>query len=121
VIRDEVAGDVPAVRVVHILFTPVEISGASGPVRGYGLAPMAVRPSWQRRGVGSALIAEGTRRLREAGASYVVVLGHPEYSCWTPPSRRDWPVWRGIAPSSTCEQRGYVTIAAACLRVTSRR
>jgi putative acetyltransferase len=48
-------------------------------VRGYGLAPMAVRPGWQPRGIGSALITEGTRRLREAGASYVIVLGHPEY------------------------------------------
>jgi putative acetyltransferase len=63
----------------HILFTPVEIGAAGGGVRGYGLAPMAVRPGWQRRGIGSALITEGTRRLREAGASYVIVLGHPEY------------------------------------------
>jgi putative acetyltransferase len=116
VIRDEAAGDAPAVHAVneeafgspveagivdalrtacddrislvaerdggivgHILFTPVEIDAAGGPVRGYGLAPMAVRPAWQRRGVGSALIAEGTRRLREAGAPFVIVLGHPEY------------------------------------------
>ena len=63
----------------HILFTPVEIAAADGSRRGYGLAPMAVRPAWQRRGVGSALVAEGTRRLREAGASFVLVIGHPEY------------------------------------------
>ena len=44
-----------------------------------GLAPMAVRAAWQRRGLGSALIAEGTKRLREAGAPFVFVIGHPEY------------------------------------------
>jgi len=116
VIRDEAAGDAPAVRAVleeafaspleagivdalraacsdrlslvaegdggivgHILFTPAEIDAAEGVLRGYGLAPMAVRPAWQRRGIGSALIAEGTRRLRDAGVPYVIVLGHPEY------------------------------------------
>jgi putative acetyltransferase len=116
VIRDEAAGDAPAVHAVHqeafgspveagivdalrtacddrvslvaeadgeivghILFTPAEIDGANESIRGYGLAPVAVRPAWQRRGVGSALIAEGIRRLREAGAPFVIVLGHPEY------------------------------------------
>ena len=115
-IRDEAAGDAPAVRAVleeafagpveagivdalrtacpdrlslvadrdggivgHILYTPVEIDAAGGVLRGYGLAPLAVRPTWQRRGIGSALIAEGTRRLRDAGVPYVIVLGHPEY------------------------------------------
>ena len=63
----------------HILFTPAEIATARGPVRGYGLAPMAVRTAWQRQGVGSALVAEGTKRLRAAGAPFVIVLGHPEY------------------------------------------
>jgi putative acetyltransferase len=63
----------------HILFTPVEIDAAMGSVRGYGLAPMAVRTAWQRQGIGSALVAEGTRRLRAAGAPFVIVIGHPEY------------------------------------------
>ena len=63
----------------HILFTPVEIGAAEGPIRGYGLAPMAVRTGWQRRGIGSALVAEGTRRLRQSGAPFVFVIGHPDY------------------------------------------
>lgn len=63
----------------HILFTPVEIASAGGPIRGYGLAPMAVRTAWQRRGIGSALIVEGLERLRAAGAPFVLVIGHPDY------------------------------------------
>jgi putative acetyltransferase len=63
----------------HILFTPVEIDAAAGVLRGYGLAPVAVRTAWQRRGIGSALVAEGVRRLRDAGVPYLIVLGHPEY------------------------------------------
>jgi putative acetyltransferase len=63
----------------HILYTPVEIDAEDGVLRGFGLAPVAVRTAWQRRGIGSALIDEGTRRLRAAGVPYVIVLGHPEY------------------------------------------
>jgi putative acetyltransferase len=40
---------------------------------------MAVAPEFQRTGIGSKLIADGTRRLRERGTIFVVVLGHPEY------------------------------------------
>jgi putative acetyltransferase len=63
----------------HILYTPGEIDAEDGVLRGFGLAPVAVRTAWQRRGIGSALIDEGTRRLRAAGVPYVIVLGHPEY------------------------------------------
>ncbi len=62
----------------HILFSPVSL--ASDPeLEVMGLAPMAVAPSHQRRGVGSALVRAGLARCREMGCSGVVVLGHPEY------------------------------------------
>ena len=44
-----------------------------------GLAPVAVAPGRQRRGIGSALIREGHRRLVEQGESLVFVLGDPAY------------------------------------------
>lgn len=44
-----------------------------------GLAPMAVMPAAQRRGIGSALIRSGLERCAQLGYSAVVVLGHPEY------------------------------------------
>ncbi|HSR68253.1 MAG TPA: N-acetyltransferase [Acidobacteriota bacterium] len=66
-------------RVVgHILFTPVSLSGHPG-LRIMGLAPMAVLPGQQRRGIGSALVREGLRECRRLGAVAVVVLGHPRY------------------------------------------
>ena len=39
------------------------------------LGPLAVAPSHQRSGVGSALMHEGLARVREP----VVLLGHPDY------------------------------------------
>ena len=63
----------------HILFSPVSVHGERGVAWGMGLAPMSVLPEWQRRGIGSRLIHEAVGRLREAGCSFLVVLGHPEY------------------------------------------
>lgn len=62
----------------HILLTPVHLPGHPR-ARLMALAPMAVRPEYQRSGVGSALVVEGLRQAREAGAGAVVVLGHPAY------------------------------------------
>lgn len=60
----------------HIAFTPVSIDGAEA---GLGLAPIAVVPEYQRRGIGSQLVREGLARASGLGVGYVVVLGHPEY------------------------------------------
>src|SRR5918998_1345366 len=49
-------------RVVgHILFSPVTVESAGGDWGATGLAPMAVLPELQRRGVGSALVREGLK------------------------------------------------------------
>lgn len=67
-------------RVVgHILFTPVSITGPEHTSAGMGLAPMAVAPGLQRRGIGSALVESGLEVCREGGHQLAVVLGHPEY------------------------------------------
>ena len=61
----------------HIAFSPVRMSdGSSG---WYGLGPISVLPTCSRRGIGTALITAGLDRLRAAGASGVVLVGHPEY------------------------------------------
>ena len=62
----------------HILFSPVTLSGHDD-LKIMGLAPMAVAPPHQRRGIGTSLVHAGLDRCRELGAGAVVVLGHPEF------------------------------------------
>lgn len=62
----------------HILFTPVELEGHPD-LHLMGLAPMAVLPEFQRRGIGSMLVAAGLKACTELGFGAVVVLGHPGY------------------------------------------
>jgi putative acetyltransferase len=62
----------------HILFSPVTLSGHAE-LKIVGLAPMAVIPGHQRRGVGSALVRAGLERCRQLGYRAVIVLGHSEY------------------------------------------
>ncbi|WP_300575255.1 GNAT family N-acetyltransferase [Phenylobacterium sp.] len=60
----------------HILFSRLWADSANLYV---ALAPMAVRPEHQRRGLGSALVRGGLEFCKECGAHGVVVLGHPDY------------------------------------------
>lgn len=61
----------------HVAFSPVLIDGAD--YGWYGLGPISVLPARQGEGIGSMLMREGLRRLREAGAKGCVVLGDPGY------------------------------------------
>jgi putative acetyltransferase len=63
----------------HILFSPVTIEAGDDQLTGVGLAPMAVLPEMQNRGIGSLLVKRGLERCREAGYPFAVVLGHPSY------------------------------------------
>lgn len=63
----------------HILFSPVTIDRKELHPEGMGLAPMAVLPAYQGRGVGSRLVRAGLERLQKASIPFVVVLGHPNY------------------------------------------
>lgn len=65
------------VVVGHILFTPVTIDGCDAV--GMGLAPMAVSPARQRKGIGSQLVRHALEQVRDSVCPFVVVLGHPEY------------------------------------------
>ena len=62
----------------HILFSPVSLNSAGDSLI-MGLAPMAVEPGQQSRGIGSQLVNAGLSACRDLGAIAVVVLGHPDY------------------------------------------
>jgi len=57
----------------------VALSALQSPERTLALAPVAVVPSRQRCGIGSALIEEALRRARTDGWRMIFVLGEPEY------------------------------------------
>lgn len=59
----------------HILFSPVTLTPAQASFNGIGLAPVAVLPGFQRRGIGSNLIREGLEPCWKAGYDIAVVLG----------------------------------------------
>lgn len=62
----------------HIMFSPVTLD-CGNVVKIMGLAPMAVLPEYQRKGVGSELVRVGLDECRKLGFGAVVVLGHAEY------------------------------------------
>jgi putative acetyltransferase len=67
-------------RVVgHILFSRMWIETSGEAVPAVALAPMAVLPEEQDRGIGGKLIRHGLDWLRGAGEEIVIVIGHPTY------------------------------------------
>jgi putative acetyltransferase len=71
----EVDGEI----VGHILFSRMTVETERGSIAAVALAPMAVTPGHQRKGVGSALVRRGLEVLRERGERVVLVLGHEHY------------------------------------------
>jgi putative acetyltransferase len=67
---------VDSLIVGHILFSPITIDGVE---LGLGLAPVAVLPGQQGKGIGSSLIEEGLAVCRREGVPLVVVLGEPGF------------------------------------------
>jgi len=63
----------------HILFYPVVIESGAGSHWTLALAPMAVIPELQNKGIGSALVAAGLEAAKRQGHRSVIVLGHAEY------------------------------------------
>jgi putative acetyltransferase len=60
----------------YVLFSPAIVE--TGAV-GMCLAPLAVLPDCQRRGIGTALMERAIAALHERGCPFVVVYGHPGY------------------------------------------
>lgn len=63
----------------HILFTRMSIESDGARIPAVALAPLAVLPQHQRKGIGGELIRKGLDLLRKRGEEIVIVLGHPDY------------------------------------------
>jgi putative acetyltransferase len=64
-------------RVVgHILYSPISVGDE---VTGAALGPMSVLPEHQRQGIGRQLVEAGSRRLKDEGWPFVIVLGHADF------------------------------------------
>jgi putative acetyltransferase len=63
----------------HIMFSRMWIRANSRDVPAVALAPMAVLPSHQRKGIGQLLVRHGLNGLRGIGETIVIVVGHAEY------------------------------------------
>jgi putative acetyltransferase len=94
--------------VAHVAFSPVRI-GETQEFIGYILAPLAVSPDHQKRGIGSCLIKSGIERLAETGPDILFVYGDPEFygrfgfrvdvaECYIPPYQLQYSFgWQGMA------------------------
>jgi len=63
----------------HILFSSIRILSGVSPIAALALAPMAVLPGLQSRGLGSRLVRAGLGECRRLGHRIVIVVGHPAY------------------------------------------
>ena len=63
----------------HAVLSPARLAEQPGLAGYLGLAPIAVRPEWQRRGLGSALLRRLIDRARRAAVRGVFVLGDPAF------------------------------------------
>lgn len=61
----------------HVAFSPVVDAEAF--YQGYLLAPLAVHPTFQRRGIGSKLIETGFEHLTKQNVDVVFVYGDPAF------------------------------------------
>lgn len=62
----------------HVAFSPVTFENNEN-IQGYILAPLGVKPDYQKLGVGSKLTESGMDRLSSLGVNIVFVYGDPEY------------------------------------------
>ena len=64
----------------HILFTKIKIINESKEeFESLALAPMAVKPEFQNKGIGGRLIQHGLDKAKELQYKSVIVLGHEHY------------------------------------------
>jgi putative acetyltransferase len=92
----------------HVTFSPVTSHDTKEHL-GYILAPLAVSPGHQKRGIASQLIESGVRHLSGIGPGVLLVYGDPDFysrfgfradrgECYTPPYQLEYAFgWQAMA------------------------
>lgn len=63
----------------HILLTEIEIKTPEDGIKSLALAPVAVLPEFQGKGIGGKLIEAAHERARDLGYESIILLGHEKY------------------------------------------
>lgn len=63
----------------YILLTKIKIKNDQHTISSLAMAPVAVLPQYQGKGIGSQLIINAHHRAKQLGYTAVVVLGHDKY------------------------------------------
>jgi predicted N-acetyltransferase YhbS len=63
----------------HILFYPIQIVAEDASFPSLALAPLAVLPDYQHKGIGKQLVKTGLIQAKQLGYPTVIVVGHPDY------------------------------------------
>lgn len=71
----EAQGDI----VGHLMLSKAKLTNEVGDKEVIVLAPVAVLPEFQKKGIGSKLIKEGLKRAKKEGYGLVFLIGHPDY------------------------------------------
>ncbi|MBO6717860.1 MAG: N-acetyltransferase [Rhizobiaceae bacterium] len=75
----DLVAEVDGVLAGHVLFSRLTVEGEGGAFPALALAPVAVLPAMQNRGIGSHLIEEGHAQLERSGEALSIVLGEPSH------------------------------------------
>ena len=114
--------EVDGTVVGHIAFSPVTVNSNKN-WRGYILAPLGVKPDYQKHKIGSQLIENGMERLSKMGVNVLFVYGDPEYygkfgfsadhaSGYSPPYELEYPFgWQAIILNKGDFTESTVTIS----------
>lgn len=63
----------------HLLLSKAVVENAEEIYTVIVLAPIAVKPSRQKQGIGTKLIEEGLRRCKDLAYNIILLIGHPDY------------------------------------------
>ena len=108
----------------HVAFSPVSFDN-NEPGQGYILAPLGVKPNYQKCHIGSKLIESGMQQLSKMRVDILFVYGDPKYygrfgfsveaaECYIPPYKLQYPFgWQGIVLNECITGKSSIKITCA--------